>query len=92
MLSIVLGGPLHFVWNCCKDVVAVKKNDDVSSLERICILNYLNIAIFLNILLKKYLDENYACYLFPCEIIPSPVLWYNRRKNNYKLTQKFIIP
>jgi len=37
-----------------EDVVAVKENCDVSSLGRICNSGYLNIVIFLNILLKKY--------------------------------------
>lgn len=32
----------------------MNENDDVSSLEHICILNYLNIAIYKNIILKKY--------------------------------------
>jgi hypothetical protein len=69
----------------------MNEKSDVSSPVMLCISDYFNIPIFKIILIKKLIDFSGPCERFPCEIIPSPSLYPNRRNLCQNLTQKVII-
>jgi len=66
-------------------IVARKKNGDVSSLEYVYILNYLNIVVFKNIKIKKYKNKNTRVTKFHAKSSPPSLPYTTGGKSEKKI-------